>query len=159
MAQASFSSPLGGVILLEENEAIIALRFVKSFHPSVPSSPLLKEAVSQLQAYFEGRLTRFSLPLRPEGTPFQLQVWQALQSIPYGQVISYGQLAESIGKPGACRAVGGANGKNRLPILIPCHRVIAANGSLGGYSTGESIDGQWIKKGLLALEGVLLSGR
>jgi methylated-DNA-[protein]-cysteine S-methyltransferase len=92
-------------------------------------------------------LTEFNLPLAPEGTPFQRTVWQALQSIPYGQTISYGELAGEIGRPTASRAVGAANGRNPLPIVIPCHRVIGQDGSLTGYGGGLRF-----KKALLSLE-------
>lgn len=154
MPQAIFSSPLGFIHLLEEDGAITRLSFTAQAIPLLPSSPLLREAVRQLGAYFTRRLTIFSLPLRPTGTAFQLQVWQELQTIPYGRTISYRQLAQRIGRPSACRAVGNANGKNQLPILIPCHRVIAADGSLGGYSAGDGIEGKAIKKQLLTLEGI-----
>ncbi|MBO0838982.1 MAG: methylated-DNA--[protein]-cysteine S-methyltransferase, partial [Actinobacteria bacterium] len=90
----------------------------------------------QLDAYFAGELTEFSLPLAPAGTQFQRQVWAALQQIPYGQTWSYGQLAEKIGNPAAVRAVGLANGRNPIAVVIPCHRVIGADGSLTGYGGG-----------------------
>lgn len=155
MMQAIIPSPLGHILLQEEQDAIIRLTFLPKSDLLAPVSPLLKEVSKQLQAYFEGRLTAFSLPLRPMGSSFQLQVWKGLETIPYGQTLSYAQLAQRIGKPGACRAVGGANSKNPLPILIPCHRVIAADGSLGGYSAGNGIDGKAIKQKLLALEGII----
>ena len=95
-----------------------------------------KAAADQLDAYFEGERTRFDLPLAPVGSEFQQRVWAALQEIPYGQTESYGEVAERIGSPGAARAVGLANGKNPISILIPCHRVVGANGSLTGYGGG-----------------------
>ncbi|MGH9061287.1 MAG: methylated-DNA--[protein]-cysteine S-methyltransferase, partial [Acidimicrobiales bacterium] len=94
------------------------------------------EAVAQLDAYFAGTLTRFDLPLRMQGTAFQRQVWSALCEIPYGQTWSYGQLADRIGNSKACRAVGLANGRNPVSIVVPCHRVIGADGSLTGYGGG-----------------------
>jgi methylated-DNA-[protein]-cysteine S-methyltransferase len=103
----------------------------------------------QLHAYFAGELHEFSLPLAPAGTPFQQSVWTALRAIPYGQTRSYLEIATAIGKPSACRAVGAANGANPLPIVVPCHRVIGANGTLTGF--GGGID---VKRQLLALEGV-----
>ena len=124
MTQAVFLSPLGFIRLTEENEALTALDFDASATPLPSKSPLLCEAIRQLNAYFFGTLKSFSLPLAPQGTPFQNLVWEGLCRIPYGNVVSYGRLAEIIGRPGACRAVGQANGKNPLPILIPCHRVI-----------------------------------
>ena len=95
-----------------------------------------KTAAVQLDAYFAGRLTRFDLPLAPVGSVFQQRVWAALQEIPYGQTESYGELAERIGSPGGARAVGLANGKNPITIIIPCHRVVGADGSLTGYGGG-----------------------
>ncbi|MFF4182893.1 methylated-DNA--[protein]-cysteine S-methyltransferase [Streptomyces sp. NPDC001691] len=94
------------------------------------------EAVRQLEAYFAGELTEFKLDLALQGTPFQQRVWHQLQQIPYGQTRSYGQLAEALGSPSASRAVGLANGKNPVGIIVPCHRVIGANGSLTGYGGG-----------------------
>lgn len=104
-------------------------------------------AADQLDAYFAGRRTTFTISLAPQGTAFQKQVWAALQEIPYGETESYGQLAERIGSPGAARAVGLANGKNPIGIVIPCHRVVGSNGSLTGY--GGGLDR---KKQLLDLE-------
>lgn len=111
----------------------------------------VQEAIRQLQAYFTRKLTRFELPLRPAGTPFQQAVWRELGNIPYGEVISYGELAHRIGRPHASRAVGAANGANPLPIVIPCHRVIGSNGKLTGYGGGLPI-----KEALLELEGARL---
>lgn len=105
------------------------------------------EAVRQLRAYFAGELRRFELPLAPEGTPFQQRVWRELLNIPYGETISYGELARRIGNPNASRAVGLANGSNPISIIIPCHRVIGSNGNLTGYGGGLKSK-QW----LLALE-------
>jgi methylated-DNA-[protein]-cysteine S-methyltransferase len=93
-------------------------------------------AIEQIEAYFDGRLKEFSLPLDPEGTEFQRRVWLALAAIPYGATESYGELAVRVGNPKACRAVGLANGRNPLPLVLPCHRVIGANGSLTGYGGG-----------------------
>lgn len=101
----------------------------------------------QLSAYFAGKAEAFDLPLAPEGTAFQLNVWRQLGEIPYGETISYGELARRIGNPNACRAVGLANGTNPIPIVIPCHRVIGSNGKLTGYGGGLDI-----KEKLLALE-------
>lgn len=105
------------------------------------------ETIRQLSAYFAGELTDFDVPLALEGTEFQLRVWQSLRGIPYGETISYGQLAARLGNPKAARAVGLANGSNPVPIIIPCHRVIGSNGSLVGYGGGLAN-----KKTLLALE-------
>ena len=104
--------------------------------PRGRQSEPFKAAADQLDAYFAGELTTFDLPLAPRGSGFQQRVWAALQQIPYGQTASYGELAERIGSPGAARAVGLANGKNPIGILIPCHRVVGSNGSLTGYGGG-----------------------
>jgi len=96
----------------------------------------LRDVARQLQAYFNGDLREFDVPLRMEGTPFQRGVWRALQDIPYGETISYGELARRIGNPKGSRAVGLANGRNPIPIVVPCHRVIGANGSLTGFGGG-----------------------
>jgi methylated-DNA-[protein]-cysteine S-methyltransferase len=109
------------------------------------------EAARQLDEYFRRQRRDFELPLAPRGTAFQLRVWQELQAIPYGAMVSYAELAERVGNPGACRAVGRANGTNPIPVVIPCHRVINAGGALGGYGGGLPV-----KRALLELEGALL---
>ncbi|WP_069886103.1 methylated-DNA--[protein]-cysteine S-methyltransferase [Streptomyces luteocolor] len=106
------------------------------------------ETISQLAAYFAGELTEFDLPLRLDGTPFQRTVWHELRRIPYGETRTYGELAEALGRPGASRAVGLANGKNPIGVIVPCHRVVGADGSLTGY--GGGLDR---KQRLLAFEG------
>jgi methylated-DNA-[protein]-cysteine S-methyltransferase len=100
------------------------------------ADPLLVAAGEQLDAYFAGRLRAFDLPLAPYGTPFQLRVWEALRAIPYGATASYGELARRIGAPTASRAVGAANGRNPLSIVVPCHRVVGSKGTLTGYAGG-----------------------
>ncbi|MBQ9264654.1 MAG: methylated-DNA--[Clostridia bacterium] len=129
-------SPLGKLTLTESDGALTRLAFTPDASYMPPQTSLLQTAVWQLNAYFTGALQQFDLPLRPAGTAFQQQVWQALLRIPYGHTFSYGQLAAAVGRPKACRAAGSANGRNPLPILIPCHRVILSDGSLGGYSGG-----------------------
>jgi len=99
-------------------------------------TPLLKQAAKQLREYFAGGRREFELPLRLKGTPFQLAVWEALRTIPYGETRGYGDIAAQIGKPGAARAVGGANNRNPIAIIVPCHRVIGADGSLVGFACG-----------------------
>lgn len=117
-----------------------------SYAPTLTYAPgQLEEAKRQLQEYFEGRRQRFELPLDLRGTSFQLQVWHALADIPYGEVCSYKMVAVSIGQPKAVRAVGGANNKNPVPIIIPCHRVIGANGSLVGFGGGLDIKQQLLR--------------
>lgn len=103
----------------------------------------LAELERQLAAYFAGTRTCFELPLAPKGTPFQLEVWAALRSIPYGETTTYGRIAKNIGRPDAVRAVGAANGQNPIPIVIPCHRVIGSNGSLTGFGGGLPMK-QWL---------------
>ena len=110
----------------------------------------MQAAEAQLGEYFAGRRRRFELPLAPQGTPFQRQVWQALAGIPYGATVSYAQLARQIGNPAGLRAVGAANGRNPLPIVLPCHRVIGADGELTGFGGGLPV-----KQFLLQLEGAL----
>ena len=111
-----------------------------------------KEVIRQIEAYFDGKLKDFDLPLILDGTAFQLLVWNNLRKIPYGETVSYGQLAKRIGSPDAARAVGLANGSNPIPIIIPCHRVIGSNGDLTGFGGGLPV-----KKKLLALESRQLS--
>lgn len=149
----SYFSPLGMLTLFSDGTALTALRFA-STDASAPHCPLLEEALRQLEEYFHGCRTRFSLPLAPSGTLFQQKVWSALCRIPYGETRSYTELASMTGNANTCRAVGNANGKNPLPILIPCHRVIRADGSLGGYSaaTETGLSGLEIKRYLLKLE-------
>jgi len=143
----SMPSPVGQLTVEEEGEAIVAIRWGGGVRSN--GSPLLAEAARQLDAYFAGQLTDFDLPLAPAGSRFEQRVWAAMQTIPYGQTRCYGDLAQMIGS--APRAVGGACGKNPIPIVIPCHRVLAKTG-LGGYS-GEG--GLATKERLLKLEGAL----
>lgn len=153
MERTTFESPLG-LLLLEANEkALQRLLFLETGKKASETSnhPALKKAIRQLKEYFKGDRKLFNLPLQPEGTSFQQSVWRALQSIPYGQTQSYSQIAKSIKKPDAKQAVGTANGKNPLPIIIPCHRVIGSDGTLVGYSGG--IDK---KRWLLEHENALL---
>ncbi|EHP45370.1 methylated-DNA--protein-cysteine methyltransferase [Odoribacter laneus] len=124
-----------------------------AFVPQQPErieTPLLREAKAQLEAYFERRLQKFSLPLFLQGTAFQLKVWKLLQDIPYGEITTYGEIAALSGNPKACRAVGRTNGQNPLPIFIPCHRVVGSGKKLVGYTGGLDI-----KIKLLEIEGVL----
>lgn len=147
MPSLSISSPIGNLVIEEQDGVITALRW--SNERASNGSPLLAEAAQQLDAYFAGALSDFDLPLRPAGTDFERRVWSAMQTIPYGETRSYGQLADAIRS--APRAVGGACGKNPIPIVIPCHRVLGKAG-LGGYSGSG---GLMTKQALLALEGAL----
>lgn len=145
----TIQSPLGPLTLVEEDGALVQLAFdgYTVLESEEVDSPLLREAERQLASYFAGQLQVFFLPLCTRGTPFQEKVWCALQKIPYGETRTYGELAAMIGQPTAARAVGGANHRNPLAIIIPCHRVVAAHGGLGGYGGGLDKK-QW----LLALE-------
>ncbi|MFO0153986.1 MAG: methylated-DNA--[protein]-cysteine S-methyltransferase [Alphaproteobacteria bacterium] len=145
MPQLSLHTPLGEVTISEDGGAIVALDWGRGRDQE--ATPLLRKARDQLQEYFDGKRLRFDLPLAPEGSAFQKRVWAALCDIPAGETRSYADVARVLGS--APRAVGGANGANPIPLFIPCHRVIAADGSLGGYSGG---DGPATKRYLLDLE-------
>lgn len=145
-----YDTIIGKLGIAEENGAITDVYFSgenSGFDVALEESILLKEAYRQLEEYFTGKRQVFDLPLAPQGTVFQQKVWQALTEIPFGETRSYGQIAKRIGHPKASRAVGGANNKNPLPIFIPCHRVIGANGKLVGYAGGLEV-----KKMLLHVE-------
>lgn len=139
-----------GKLRVEENGiAITKVQFIdKDIQDEIgKKTELLKETIKQLEEYFEGKRDFFDLPLEPNGTEFQKKVWKALIEIPYGETRSYGEIAKVIGNEKAARAVGMANNKNPIPIIIPCHRVIGANGKLVGYAGGLDI-----KEKLLELE-------
>lgn len=151
-------SPVGPLLLAASDAGLHAIEFHATQHPVARSDdwvegdhPLLRRAAVQLQEYFAGTRHTFDLPLAPDGTEFQRRVWQTLSTIPYGQTVSYAELASRVGRPSASRAVGAANGRNPLPIVLPCHRVIGANGSLTGFGGGLPT-----KRFLLELEGALL---
>jgi methylated-DNA-[protein]-cysteine S-methyltransferase len=153
MVFTRMESPVGPLTLVADGAGLRQINFPRgpglseideSWRESASS---FIEAIRQLRAYFAGELETFDLPLAPQGTVFQKNVWNNLCEIPYGQTISYGELARRIGNPNASRAVGLANGSNPIPIVIPCHRVIGANGKLTGYGGGLHI-----KEKLLALE-------
>src|SRR5262245_29550063 len=134
--------PIGELLLLSTNEGLTEVRVTDTGKPVEldgdwqGNDELLQPAIEQLRAYFAGELLNFDLPLVLRGTRFQRKVWEKLRSIPYGTTVSYSWLAKSVGLPSGARAVGGANGSNKLPIVVPCHRVIAADGSLGGFGLG-----------------------
>ena len=137
----TMDSPVGTITLAGHDGVLTHLRMDDQSHEPdragwEPDADAYGDAVEQLDAYFAGELTDFDLELRLEGTPFQQEVWAALREIPYGETWSYGRLADRIGKPGAARAVGLANGRNPIGIIVPCHRVIGADGSLTGYGGG-----------------------
>lgn len=139
-------TPIGVVTLRQMDDRISELAF-DGRDGRQDETPLLLQAEKELEEYFAGRRSHFSVPLSMHGTAFQLRVWQALMQIPYGAVVSYGELARKLGKPQACRAVGMANHANPLPIFVPCHRVVGADGKLTGYRGGLEI-----KRFLLNLE-------
>jgi len=146
-----YKSPVGILEIIANDTAITEVYILNKYPDKIKTSsnPIILEACKQFDEYFAGKRKIFDLPLLPEGgTPFQQTVWKQLQEIPYGKTISYAQLAQAIGNPKACRAVGSANGKNPISIIIPCHRVIASDGGLGGYASGLVV-----KKMLLDLEG------
>ena len=152
MRYTLFDTPLGDLLLASDNNALVGVWFADTERPETGEwqrdNGAFGEVTAQLRAYFAGELTEFSLELAPRGTPFQHRVWDALQRVPYGTTTTYGKLAEGLGDPRATRAVGLANGRNPIPIVIPCHRVIGADGSLTGYGGGMQRK-QW----LLAHEG------
>ena len=144
---------IGGLLLARDAAGLRLIHFQSGHRPQGPApewqqrDDAFGDVATQLTEYFAGRRQTFELPLAPEGTPFQQRVWSALLDVPYGETISYGELASRIGRWSASRAVGLANGSNPLPIVIPCHRVIGSNGTLTGYGGGLAI-----KERLLALE-------
>lgn len=141
-------SPVRTLTLVEEDGALTEVRFGLDVRKEcLQSTPLLRQAEAELNEYFSGERKTFTVPLRPQGTPFQLKCWNALLQIPYGETRTYGQQAAMIGQPKACRAVGMGNHRNPLSIFIPCHRVVGKDGTLTGY--GGGID---IKEKLLQLE-------
>ena len=154
------ASPVGTLTLAADDTGLRHIEFPENRHPVsregwIPGArgaiaDVLRETRKQLDAYFAGKRTDFDLPLHPEGTAFQVQVWTTLAKIPFGNTWSYRDLAQAVGKPAAMRAVGAANGRNPLPIVLPCHRVIGADGSLTGFGGGLPT-----KAALLRLEGAL----
>lgn len=130
-------SPLGTIELREKNGFLTDLNFrEKPAGTKTPASPVFSSCAAQLKEYFAGTRTVFEIPLALEGTIFQREVWETLRAIPFGRTASYGEIARKIGRPSAVRAVGAANGANPVSIIVPCHRVIGANGSLTGYGGG-----------------------
>jgi methylated-DNA-[protein]-cysteine S-methyltransferase len=154
----TMKSPIGPLLLAGDEGGLRLVHFATGRRPKSPQRNWIedkapfKEVIRQLEGYFEGKLKEFDVPLVLDGTEFQLLVWRNLRKIPYGETVSYGQLARRIGSPDAARAVGLANGSNPIPIIIPCHRVIGSNGDLTGFGGGLPV-----KKELLALESRQLS--
>ncbi|MCH8684109.1 methylated-DNA--[protein]-cysteine S-methyltransferase [Pedomonas mirosovicensis] len=148
MPTISLHTPIGDITVCEDEGQIVAVEW--GWGSEQEETPLLREAREQLDAYFDGKLQNFALPLAPYGTPRRQQIWQAMSAIPYGQTKTYGQIANEIGT--AARAVGQACARNPIPILIPCHRVLSATPSRDFYSFGEGTE---TKTMLLRLEGAL----
>jgi methylated-DNA-[protein]-cysteine S-methyltransferase len=154
--QSLFDTPIGTLTIIASDDGLTHVLFdgqtpdevgLDNNLPIVDDDPVLAAAEAQLHEYFAGDRKDFDLPLDLRGTEFQVDAWQALASVPYGETTSYGEQAERIGRPGAFRAVGAANGKNPVPIILPCHRIVGANGSLTGFAGGLDL-----KQRLLALE-------
>lgn len=147
MHSTFLQTPIGLLAIRASDDGIHRVEFVDQQDTPEKQHPLLTQAVQQFRQYFSGQRQTFTLPLAATGTAFQHQVWHALMKITYAKTASYGQIAESIGKPKAVRAVGAANGRNPLAIVVPCHRIIGKNGTLTGYAGGLER-----KAWLLALE-------
>src|SRR3954449_9980337 len=146
------STPLGDVVLTGDGEALTGLSFAGPATPDAPRDDArFADAASQLREYFAGERTAFDLPVRPHGSAFDREVWSALAGVGYGDTVTYGELAARLRRPGAARAVGAANGRNPIALIVPCHRVIGAKGALTGYAYGVDR-----KSALLRLEGSLL---
>jgi methylated-DNA-[protein]-cysteine S-methyltransferase len=151
--QTTMDTPIGELVLVASDDGLREIHLPLGDRPALrgdddPDNPVLRKARRQLGEYFRGERREFDLSLDVDGSPFQRTVWDALLRIPYGTTESYGRLAERVGRPGAARAVGGANGRNPLPIVVPCHRVIGASGALTGYA-GPSAEGVAMKRWLI----------
>ena len=155
MYKKIFNSKIGNIVIVEKNQSIIELKVIKEKNIDIIESdtPLLKKASEQINEYFSGKRETFDLPLNPEGTEFMKKVWKQLLNIPYGETKTYKQIATEIGNEKAARAVGMANNKNPIPIIIPCHRVIGSNKKLVGYALGLDV-----KEKLLKLEAKYKKG-
>lgn len=152
MACEFVESPIGWLKILASDAGVTCIDFDVTPEPGAPGNTITRQCGQQLQEYFAGKRTTFEVPLDAGGTAFQQSVWQALQKIPFGATRCYQDIAHAIGRPTATRAVGAANGRNPVPIIVPCHRVIGRNGNLTGFSGGLDK-----KEWLLKHEGVLLT--
>jgi methylated-DNA-[protein]-cysteine S-methyltransferase len=146
-----YASPIGLIEIGSTAAGVTSLSFVEGRRADFDSHPTLDEAIRQIAEYFDGTRHAFDVPLALQGTQFQQEVWQQLLKVPFGQMVSYQQIANAIGRPRAARAVGAANGSNPISIVVPCHRVVGSDGSLAGYGGGL-----WRKEWLLRHEGCLL---
>lgn len=155
---ARFGTPLGTLVAIAARGALTGLHFENGRHAPIvapewredPAASPLRECASQLADYFAGRRSRFDLTLAPRGTPFQERVWLEIAKVPFGSTLTYAELAVRAGAPGSARAAGAATGRNPLAIVVPCHRIVASDGSLAGYAGGLGR-----KRRLLCLEGAL----
>ncbi|MEO0480062.1 MAG: methylated-DNA--[protein]-cysteine S-methyltransferase [Planctomycetota bacterium] len=158
LSTSILETPIGPLVLRADRDAVREVRFANDARPAPETTRRtgpLRELERELKAYFRGRVQKFETPCEPLiGTEFQRQVWNALRGIPFGETRSYGEIAEQIGRPSAVRAVGAANGRNPIPILVPCHRVVGSNRSLTGFGGGLEA-----KKALLELEGLEVDSR
>jgi len=147
LSRREMDSPIGTLTVVADGDAIVAIWFEaevadspaaldRTVEAGAGEHAILDRAIEQLEEYFRGERTEFELPLAPQGTPFQQKAWLALREIPFGETITYGEQARRLGDPNKSRAVGAANGKNPIPIVVPCHRVVGANGHLTGYAGG-----------------------
>lgn len=152
METAIYQSPVGRIKISADDQAIVEACFTDEAEYNTSDSPLIHQCIAELKAYFEGSLKIFSVPVKLTGTTFQNRVWSELMKIPYGKIISYSELAIQLGDLKCIRAAGTANGKNKIPIIVPCHRVIGKDGSLVGFAGGLDK-----KKWLLKHEGVIRS--
>lgn len=142
----TYKSPVGNLIIKDNGNAITKISFGQEEKENeCPPSPLIMQAINQLNEYFDGKRKIFDFPISPQGTDFQKKVWQSLLEIPYGETRSYKEIATKVVNPKACRAVGMANNKNPIAIVIPCHRVIGKNGELTGYAGGMDVKSYLIK--------------
>lgn len=151
MVERLIDSPVGQLTLRAEPGALAAVLFGDQRQGLPEDDPVLNQAERELAEYFSGKRRMFTVPVRLSGTEFQKKVWEALREIPYGETTTYGRIAAQIGRPGACRAVGMANHRNAIPIIIPCHRVIGADGGLTGYAGGLNVKSyllDWEKKNI-----------
>jgi methylated-DNA-[protein]-cysteine S-methyltransferase len=134
-----YESPIGCLLLHSSNDGLLSIEFVdpigENMQPTI-ADPICREAITQLEEYFKGKRFAFTIPLTPQGTPFQRRVWDLLLQVPYGETVSYQVIAKQLGGANLTRAVGLANGANPIPIFIPCHRVVGSNGKLTGYRGG-----------------------
>lgn len=148
MYKVYYSSPIGSIEIVSDERSILELEFVEEMGQAHDKAPeVLKRALTQLDEYFKGKRKAFDLELKLNGTEFQKGVWQQLQKVPYGNTASYGEIAKAVGNEKASRAVGGANNKNKIAIIIPCHRIVGSKGEMTGYAGGI-----WRKEWLLQHE-------